>query len=1323
MSTTASVSSHNSNSHSNYSHSNNEYNDSSGRSVNSRAESVESGTSGLGSSNSPLSRRTSMTSSGGNGDGNGNPKARNLRFGNSRQSKGVIRMRRFIAVLLLLFAGLVSWGVYSVMALLETNSFQSQFAEDATKIFHSYATSLDLTLGAMDFMALNMASYARSSGQEWPFVTIPDFAVRAEKTRALTNAVYLNLYNYVESDQRYEWEAYSAEHGPEWIKEGMAVQKRQQIFQDQMAENEIYSVEDVVFFDVIHDYDECEKPEDERGSIGLDPSDPGPFLPMWQQSPIIPVMGPYNWDLLSDSTNSSMLHIMDTQKVLLTETYLIAFEDDLEGIACNEYEAEWLEAYLPTEEETNEPIVDLYYPIIGDSPDWVTLPDDLQRTGNGIDNEVYDPVENKLGALLSATIYWRDWFQDILPEGNNGVVIVQSSPCNPSFTYEINGPNTRYMGVGDKHDPKYDSMGRSASLLDLDRWDPRSKLYTGIPLSHDYCSFVLSIYPSSTFEASFRSNDPLIYTLVTGGVFLVAAVSFMVYVYLVEKRRKQLVKSANRTDAIVSNMLPTGIRERLYEEAEAADMAGGSTTGTDDGGYSNRMGGPIAQLYPSATVIFIDVAGFTAWSSTREPDQVFQLLETIYRRWDKLAYRYGVFKIETVGDCYVAVAGLPDPCDKHTIAVARFARDVMSEWPALTRKMEVSLGPDTTKLGLRIGFNSGQVTAGVLRGTMTRYQLFGDTVNTASRLQTTSERGRIQISSCSAELIQKHGKGYWLKKNAKLVPMKGKGDTETYWLQPRKPSKNNKSSRNAKPRKPSKNKNSSRNAKNNNELSQTQNGNPDSNNMALPPITEQDCLDDRSTVSSSGSSSGTCRDSTNSGDLGLDDIDEFDKTSRLVEWNSLVLSELLQHIVSSRDEDTSPEWSSLERTELQILESDGTVLEEFQEIIQLPPANAASKTKSSSVRSSSTKPRRGSRLSAMHQQPAMQLTKVVRDQLLSYITDVASMYRDNHFHNFEHATHVTSSVRKLLTRIVHVDETELVKTNDSVDSDMTLTELLTGHSYGITSDPLTQFTVVLSAIIHDCDHPGVPNITLIEENAPSAKFYKQKSIAEQNSVDLCWKILMEPRFKELRGCIYHTQDELLRFRQLLVNVVMATDIVDKELGALRKARWAVAFSEEPVLDANLEYSPELDKNRKATIVLEHLIQASDVCHTMQHWDVYKEWNEKFFFELYSTYKNGRASKNIDPSIGWYKGEIGFFDFYVIPIAKKLDKCGVFGVSSHEYLDYARANRDEWVRRGEDCVRDYLEEYRQQYPEEEEVVSKDDTTVTVAASCSLGDNIV
>jgi len=222
------------------------------------------------------------------------------------------------------------------------------------------------------------------------------------------------------------------------------------------------------------------------------------------------------------------------------------------------------------------------------------------------------------------------------------------------------------------------------------------------------------------------------------------------------------------------------------------------------------------------------------------------------------------------------------------------------------------------------------------------------------------------------------------------------------------------------------------------------------------------------------------------------------------------------------------------------------------------------------------------------------------------------------------------------------------------------------------------------------DHPGVPNTQLVKEKLDIASQYKGKSIAEQNSVDLSWELLMKPKYKELRACIYSTEEELKRFRQLVVNVVMATDIVDKQLGALRKARWAVAFSDNTTyIDTT---SPTLDINRKATIVLEHLIQASDVCHMMQHFEVYRDWNERFFFELYTAYEAGRADK--DPTEGWYQGEIGFYDFYVIPLAKKLDKCGVFGVSSHEYLDYAEANRNEWVRRGKEIVKEYVAKYQE-----------------------------
>lgn len=179
-------------------------------------------------------------------------------------------------------------------------------------------------------------------------------------------------------------------------------------------------------------------------------------------------------------------------------------------------------------------------------------------------------------------------------------------------------------------------------------------------------------------------------------------------------------------------------------------------------------------------------------------------------------------------------------------------------------------------------------------------------------------------------------------------------------------------------------------------------------------------------------------------------------------------------------------------------------------------------------------------------------------------------------------------------------------------------------------------------------------------------------MAEQNSVDLAWGMLLSDSFAALRDAICPTPEELQQFRQLVVNIVMATDIMDKDLIKLRNDRWETAFSE------NDDGSSDRDKtNRKATIVLKHLIQASDV------WHIYQKWNELLFEELSDAYHNGRAAK--DPAEFWYEGELAFFDNYIIPLAKKLRNCGVFGVSSDEYLNYALRNREEFELLGKELV--------------------------------------
>jgi 3'5'-cyclic nucleotide phosphodiesterase len=288
---------------------------------------------------------------------------------------------------------------------------------------------------------------------------------------------------------------------------------------------------------------------------------------------------------------------------------------------------------------------------------------------------------------------------------------------------------------------------------------------------------------------------------------------------------------------------------------------------------------------------------------------------------------------------------------------------------------------------------------------------------------------------------------------------------------------------------------------------------------------------------------------------------------------------------------------------------------------------------------------------------------------------------------FSQASHVTMSINKLLNRIV----APRIDPDVCSDADQQAA-FLHDHTCGITSDPLTQFAVVLSGLIHDLDHPGVSNGQLIKEDPRLAKRYKEKSVAEQNSVDLAWDLLMLNEYNELRAAIFSTETELRRFRNLLVNSIIATDIFDKELGTLRKNRWNKAFYETTQEDSSHEV-----KSRKATIVIEHLIQASDVAHTMQHWHVYQKWNQRLFDEMMMAYRDGRSDK--DPSLGWYQGELWFFNNYVIPLTKKLKDCGVFGVSSDEYLNYALHNRDEWEAKGQEIVQQYQDDFEKKQIEE------------------------
>jgi 3'5'-cyclic nucleotide phosphodiesterase len=376
-----------------------------------------------------------------------------------------------------------------------------------------------------------------------------------------------------------------------------------------------------------------------------------------------------------------------------------------------------------------------------------------------------------------------------------------------------------------------------------------------------------------------------------------------------------------------------------------------------------------------------------------------------------------------------------------------------------------------------------------------------------------------------------------------------------------------------------------------------------------------------------------------------------DQNAKMIDWICELLQKQIKNVLSSRESSRKQFRSS--SVSMQHIETSAPI-DELVESIILPDF---SKSKSDAKQ--------------FTDQPV--LNDTIISQLHQLVSTMAQSYNNNPFHNFEHACHVTMSVNKLLMRVVSPD---LDLRN--VDSSQIASHI---HDYtnGINSDPITQLAILFSAIIHDIDHRGVSNIQLLKEQPEMARKYKNKSIAEQNSIDIAWTLLMSDSFAALRSCIFETKDEILRFRQVLVNAVMATDIMDKDLNDLRRQRWEKAFSVDQTARG------KDTRNLQATIVIEHLMQASDIAHTMQHWHVYRKWNAKLYKEIYEAYRSGRVKTS--PKEFWYEGELSFFDNYIIPLAKKLKECNVFGVSSDEYLNYAEKNRAEWEARGREVVRE------------------------------------
>jgi adenylate cyclase len=202
-----------------------------------------------------------------------------------------------------------------------------------------------------------------------------------------------------------------------------------------------------------------------------------------------------------------------------------------------------------------------------------------------------------------------------------------------------------------------------------------------------------------------------------------------------------------RADELLTNAIPASIATRLRHGEHR-----------------------IAETHPETTVLFADIVGFTPWAQSTDPARVVDVLDRLFTRFDELAAKHAVEKIKTIGDSYMAAAGVPDARPDHATAALRLAIDMLEATADLRRTEGVPVE-------MRIGLASGSVVAGVIGRRRILFDLWGDTVNTAARMESSGVPGRVQVTAATRALV---GDGRTFEE--RQVDVKGLGPMTTYLL-------------------------------------------------------------------------------------------------------------------------------------------------------------------------------------------------------------------------------------------------------------------------------------------------------------------------------------------------------------------------------------------------------------------------------------------------------------------------------------------------------------------------------------------------------------
>jgi hypothetical protein len=425
----------------------------------------------------------------------------------------------------------------------------------------------------LETFGVSVTSYAHDQNQSWPFVLIPDFQVKGIMSNLETGAHTLSINPFVYPNQIDAWGRFSV-YKSEWMAEAHVY--------DEAVHEDLY---------VLPYYDTDDDHHDPATRWNVTARESVLYSPIWQQAPPCDYQPQINLDLRSDPTFERFIDgMLVAKQAVITQV--------VDGTQLN---TNYHSRFDPSQQaEPHSYILD----------------------------PVYDKFteDRSMVAFLAAFIRWGVFFSDVLPAHERGLFVVLENDCGDAFTYEILGHEAVYLGEGYVNDHRVDEGGK---LYDKFEVDPFSTLERSG--EHNFCHYSVYTYPSKEWKSKFYTNAPIAYAMAVVGCFVITTIVFLMYDLLVQRRQDKVMASAKKTNAIVASLFPENVRDRLLQDIINDDKKGRDDQASKRGSWAdppNAFAGkrqgeditseqifgskPIADLFPSTTIMFADMVGFTA---------------------------------------------------------------------------------------------------------------------------------------------------------------------------------------------------------------------------------------------------------------------------------------------------------------------------------------------------------------------------------------------------------------------------------------------------------------------------------------------------------------------------------------------------------------------------------------------------------------------------------------------------------------------------------------------------------------------------------------